>query len=119
MYNFDQDIEQEAQKIEAKIKKLQEEKAKLKERMETEKDRQDLARKVGIIILTEFEGKPFEYTALLALFDKHLISDYERQFFNLSPLAEDDPRRPKKRGRRKKETSKDANKETQSDFESV
>ncbi|MDL2279033.1 hypothetical protein LJC15_00010 [Desulfovibrio sp. OttesenSCG-928-G11] len=105
MYKFDQDIEQEAQKLEAKIKKLQEEKAKLKERMEAEKDRQDLARKVGIMILTEFEGKAFEYSSLLALFDKHLISDFDRQFFNLPPLAEDDPRRPKKRGRRKKENT--------------
>jgi len=102
MYNFDQDIETESKKIEAKIKKLQEEKAKLKERMETEKDRQELAKKVGIIIITEFEGKPFEYSTLSALFDKHLISDFDRKFFNLSPLAEDDPRRPKRRGRRKK-----------------
>ena len=104
MYKFDQDIEQEAQKLEAKIKKLQEEKAKLKERMEAEKDRQDLARKVGIMILTEFEGKAFEYEELKALFDKHLISDFDRQFFGLPTLTEDDPRRPKKRGRRKKET---------------
>ena len=103
MYKFDQDIEQEAQKIEAKIKKLQEEKAKLKERMEAEKDRQDLAKKVGIMILSEFEGKAFEYIDLQALFDKHLISDFDRQFFNLSPLTEDDPRRPKKRGRKKKD----------------
>lgn len=105
MYKFNQDIEQEAQKIESKIKKLQEEKAKLKERMEAEKDRQDLARKVGIMILTEFEGKAFEYAELQALFDKHLISDFDRQFFGLSPLTEEDPRRPKKRGRRKKEQS--------------
>lgn len=102
MYDLDKDIEAEAKKIEAKIKKLQEEKAKLKERMEAEKDRQELARKVGLIILSEFKGKAFDYETLLKVFDRLLVKDYDRQFFGLTPLAEDDPKRPKKRGRRKK-----------------
>lgn len=102
MYNFDLDIEVEAQKIEAKIKKLQEEKVKLAERMETEKQRQDLCRKVGILVVSEFEGKPFEYDSFKALLDEHLIADFDREFFGLMPLAENDPRRPKRRGRKPK-----------------
>lgn len=103
MYDFDFDIEAEAQKLDAKIKKLQEEKSKLDERLETEKQRIELARKIGLLIVSEFEGKPFEYNALQRMLDEHLITNFDREFFGLRPLPEDDPRRPKKRGRKKKE----------------
>jgi hypothetical protein len=102
MYNFDTDIESESRKLEEKIKKLQEEKAELDKRLETEKDRLDLSRKVGLLVINEFGGKSFEYSELATLLDTHLVTDFDRNFFALSPLAETDPRRPKKRGRRKK-----------------
>ena len=103
MYNFDMDVDAEAQKIEAKIKKLQEEKAELLEHAEEKKLLQDLARKVGVIVVSEFKGKAFGYQALEKILEEKLISDSERQFFNMQPLAEDDSRRPKKRGRKKRE----------------
>jgi hypothetical protein len=53
--------------------------------------------------MTEVEGKSFEYKDLEELFEKNFINDFERQFFNLAPLSKDDPRKPKRRGRRKKE----------------
>jgi hypothetical protein len=103
MYDFDTDAEAKSRKLAERIKKLQEEKAELDKNLETEKQRLDLAKKVGIIVMTEFEGKPFEYKELETLFEKNFISDFERQFFNLAPLSTDDPRKPKRRGRKKKE----------------
>ena len=103
MYDFDMDVDAETQKIDAKIKKLQEERAQLLENAEEKKLLQDLARKVGVIVVSEFQGKAFEYQALEKILEENLISDSERQFFNLQPLAEDDPKRPKKRGRKKRE----------------
>jgi hypothetical protein len=103
MYDFDSDAESKSRKLAERIKKLQEEKAELDKNLEAEKQRLELARKVGIIVLTEFEGKPFEYKDLEALFEKNFIDDFSRQFFNLPPLQADDPRKPKRRGRRKKE----------------
>jgi len=102
MYNFDLDIEAEAQKIDSKIKKLQEEKAKLAERLATEQQRLDLSRKVGLLVVNEFQGKPFTYDAFQALLSENLIADFDREFFGLNALAADDPRRPKKRGRKPK-----------------
>lgn len=102
MYDFDKDIETEARKIDEKIKKLQEEKSKLKEKLAAEKQQLDLARKVGLLIVNEFKGKHFVYTDLEKLFEKHLISDFDREFFGLTVLAADDERRPKKRGRKAK-----------------
>lgn len=103
MYNFDTDAETKSRKLAEKIKKLQEEKAELDKNLETEKQRLNLSRKVGIILMTEFEGKPFEYKAFESLLDKNLIDDFERGFFNLKPLQVGDPRKPKQRGRKKKE----------------
>ena len=98
MDTLDFDIENEAQKIDAKIKKLQEQKAQLKERLEKEKNQNELARKVGKLILSKFEGKPFEYSELQSLLDEKLTTDFDRQFFGFSPLTDDDPRKPKRRG---------------------
>ena len=98
MDTLDFDIENEAKKIDAKIKKLQEEKAKLKERLEQEKNQNELARKIGKLILSKFEGKPFEYSELQSLLDEKLTTEFDRQFFSLQPLTDDDPRKPKKRG---------------------
>jgi hypothetical protein len=103
MYDFDTDAESKSRKLAERIKKLQEEKAELDKNLETEKQRLDLAKKVGIIVMTEFEGKPFEYKELETLFEKNFTSDFERQFFNLVPLSKDDPRKPKRRGRKRKE----------------
>ena len=103
MYDFDFDIESETQKLDARIKKLQEEKSKLDERLQTEKQRIELARKVGLLVVSEFEGKPFEYSTLERMLDEHLLTNYDREFFGLKALPEDDPRKPKKRGRKKKE----------------
>jgi hypothetical protein len=103
MYDFNIDAEAKSRKLAERIKRLQEEKAKFDKSLETEKQRLDLARKVGIIVMTEFEGKPFEYKKLEALFDRNFVSDFERQFFNLPLLTSDDPRKPKRRGRKKKE----------------
>jgi hypothetical protein len=101
MYDFNTDIETEARKLDDKIRKLQEERAKIEEKLQSEKQQLDLARKVGLLVVGEFQGKKFDYNDLRTLLDEHLISDYERKFFDLSELAVDDPRRPKKRGRRK------------------
>jgi hypothetical protein len=103
MYDFDTDAEAKSRKLAERIKKLQEEKAELDKNLETEKHRLNLARKVGILVMTEFQGKPFEYKELEVLFEKNFINDFERQFFNLAPLSTDDPRKPKRRGRKKKE----------------
>jgi hypothetical protein len=102
MYDFDLDIEAKSLKLAEQIRKLQEEKKLLDEKLETEKQRLDLARKVGMLIVNEFEGKPFEYDEFKALVDNHFTDDFERTFFGLAPLSADDPRRPKRRGRRKK-----------------
>jgi hypothetical protein len=79
------------------------EKAKLDETLETEKQRIDLAKKVGMVVVTEYKGKPFEYAAFESLLESKLVDDFDREFFGLKPLSADDPRRPKKRGRRKRE----------------
>ena len=100
---FNLDPEMKSQKLAEKIKKLQEEKAELDKNLETEKQKLNLARKVGILIISEFEGKPFEYKALESLFDKNFTDDFDREFFKLKPLPSDDPRKPKRRGRKKQE----------------
>lgn len=102
MYDFGKDMEAEAKKLDEKIKKLKEKKANLKQKLEDEKQQVELARKVGLLVTNEFKGKKFEYKEFLALVDKHFISDFEREFFELEPLTEDDPRRPRKRTRKKK-----------------
>ncbi len=102
---FNLDPEMKSQKLAEKIKKLQEEKAELDKNLETEKQKLNLARKVGILIVSEFGGKPFEYKALETLFDKSFTDDFDREFFKLKPLSADDPRKPKRRGRKKKETA--------------
>ena len=109
MYDLEQDIEAEARKLDAKIKKLQEEKVKLRERMESEKQRAELARKVGMFVLKDYEKNPHEYTNIINTLSEILISDFDRQFFGLEPLAEDDPKRPRRRGRRKKESEDELN----------
>jgi hypothetical protein len=103
MYDFDLDSESKSRKLAERIKKLQEEKAEIDKTLEAEKQRIDLARKVGILVIAEFKGKPFEYKDLEALFDKNFIDDFSREFFNLPILQANDPRKPKRRGRRKKE----------------
>lgn len=103
MYDLNTDILAEARKLDEKIKKLQEEKAEIEKRLETEKQRLELARKVGLIVVNEFQGKRFEYTDLDTLLEKHLVLDFDRQFFDLNVLPENDPRRPKRRGRKKRE----------------
>jgi hypothetical protein len=103
MIDLNKDIEAEARRLDERIKKLQEEKALLYEQLEAEKQRLDLARKVGLIIVSEFQDKPFEYKDFQALLDTHLADDFDRAFFGLQVLSADDPRRPKKRGRRKRE----------------
>ena len=103
MYNFDADAESRSRRLAERIKKLQEEKAELDKSLETEKLRLNLARKVGILIMAEFKGKPFEYKELEALFDNNFTEDFDREFFSLKPLSSDDPRKPKRRGRKKKE----------------
>jgi hypothetical protein len=50
----------------------------------------------------EFQGKLFEYKALETVLDKNFIDDFDRQFFSLKPLLADDPRKPKRRGRKKR-----------------
>jgi hypothetical protein len=101
MYNFNTDIETEARKLDDKIRKLQEERAKIEEKLQSEKQQLDLARKVGLLVVGEFQGKKFEYNELKTLLDANLVDDFERKFFSFTPLAVDDPKRPKKRGRRK------------------
>ncbi|MDR1987634.1 MAG: hypothetical protein LBQ24_02485 [Candidatus Peribacteria bacterium] len=101
MYDFNTDIETEARKLDDKIKKLQEERARIEEQLQSEKKELDLAKKVGLLVVKEFQGKEFKYSELKALLDSNLISDYDRKFFGLAELAVDDPRKPKKRGRRK------------------
>ncbi|MCL2028997.1 MAG: hypothetical protein FWG97_01035 [Deltaproteobacteria bacterium] len=103
MYNFDADAESRSRKLAERIRKLQEEKAELDKSLESEKLRVNLARKVGIVIMSEFKGKPFEYKELEALFDNNFMDDFDREFFGLKPLSVDDPRKPKRRGRRRKE----------------
>ena len=70
--------------------------------MKAEKDRTELARRLGMLILSEYEGKPFEYTTLQAKLEEVLRTDFDRGFFGFPPLAADDPRRPKPRGRKAK-----------------
>ena len=101
MSKLDYDIEAEAKKIDAKIEKLKAEKANLKQRLEQEKQHIELARRVGLLILNEFKGKSFTYSDFETIIEENLISDYDRDFFGIKPLAENDPRRPKRRGRKK------------------
>ena len=54
-----------------------------------------------MLVVKEFQGKEFKYNELKALLDANLIADFDRKFFNIQALAADDPRRPKKRGRKK------------------
>ncbi|MDR1044122.1 MAG: hypothetical protein LBP33_03265 [Candidatus Adiutrix sp.] len=107
MYDFHMDAEAKSRKLADRIKKLQKEKADLDQNLEAEKQRFDLARKAGLLVVSEFQGRPFEYKALEALFDKHFIDDYDRAFFNLKPLPANDSRKPKRRGRKKKEAAED------------
>ncbi|MDR1397691.1 MAG: hypothetical protein LBJ14_08170 [Desulfarculales bacterium] len=99
--NLDRNIETETRKIDEKIKKLQEKKSQLAEKLKTEKQQLDLARRVGVLILQEFQGKSFEYQELLAVFDKNLVLDFDREFFSLKPLPADNKNKPKTRGRKK------------------
>jgi len=101
MHNFDVDVEAKSRKLAEKIKKLQAEKAELDKNLETELQRQNLARKVGMIVVSVFKGQPFEYKDLEVLLDKHFIDDFDREFFKLEPLSAHDPRRSKRRGRKK------------------
>ena len=103
MYDFDMDIEAKAKKIDEKIKKLQEEKKKLAENMKTEKQREALTRKVGKFVLKEIQEDPTKYSDLQDALDSVLNDDFDRSFFKLPLLPEGDPRRPKPRGRKKKE----------------
>lgn len=96
------DIELEAKKIDEKIRKLKEQKAQLAETLEAERQRKNLALKVGLLLLDEYEGKPFEYADFQQLMDSKLTTDFEREAFQLDPLPSGDPRKPKKRGRKKK-----------------
>ncbi len=70
--------------------------------MERQKQRLDLARKIGVLVLS-FEGNPFEYEEFSKILDEKLTNDFDRTAFKLEVLAENDPRRPKKRGRKKAE----------------
>jgi seryl-tRNA synthetase len=103
MYDFDLDIEAKAKKIDEKIKKLQEEKRQLAENIKAEKQRETLAHKVGKFFLKEVEANPSKYSDLQDALDSVLNDDFERSFFKLPLLPDGDPRRPKPRGRRKKE----------------
>ncbi|MDL2268616.1 hypothetical protein LJC41_01370 [Desulfosarcina sp. OttesenSCG-928-G17] len=91
----------ETKKIDEKIKKLQEEKLKLADKIKEEEQKNNLAHKVGLIILDKYKGKNFKYDDFHKLLEQTLVNDFERNFFGFSPLAEDDPRRPKRRGRKK------------------
>ncbi|MDR2788230.1 MAG: hypothetical protein LBD06_07700 [Candidatus Accumulibacter sp.] len=101
MYDFNIDIETDAKKLDDKIKKLQEQRARIEEQLESEKQQLDLSRKVGLLVVKEFQGKPFDYHELKTLLDGNLIFDFDRKFFGLAELDGNDPRRPKKRGRKK------------------
>ena len=101
---YELDIEAKAKKIDEKIKKLQEEKKQLAENMKAEKQREALARKIGKFFLKEIEGDPTKYSDLQDALDEILNDDFDRSFFKLPLLAEGDPRRPKQRGRKKKDT---------------
>lgn len=103
MSDFDLDIEAKAKKIDEKIKKLQEEKKQLAEKVKAEKQREVLGRKVGKFVLKEVEADPTKYSELQDALDGVLNDDFDRSFFKLPLLPEGDPRRPKPRGRRKKE----------------
>jgi len=96
------DVETRAKKIDEKIRQLQEEKKQLADKMKAEKVQKELGRRLGMLILKEYEGKPFEYADLKGKLDEVLKADHDREFFGLSPLAVDDPRRPKPRGRKAK-----------------
>ena len=102
MQELDFNLEAKSLKYAEQIKKLQEIKAKVDARLATEKQQIDLARKVGVIVVSEFQGKAFKYEALEKILDEKLVDDFERDFFSLSPLPADDSRRPKKRGRKKR-----------------
>lgn len=94
-------IEEEAKKLDEKIKKLKEQKAKLAETLEADKQKNNLAFKLGLLLMEEYQGKDFEYDDFKKILDEKLTSDFEREFFGFQPLSTDDPRRPKKRGRKK------------------
>lgn len=101
-FDLDFDASSEYQKIEEQIRKLQEKKKELAEKAEEGKQLNELARRVGKLILVKYQGKRFDYDELERELSEYLISDFDRQFFGLEPLAEHDQRRPKKRGRKKK-----------------
>ncbi len=103
MRNFDFDAEAEARRLDEKIKALQLKKAEIAEKVEEAKFLNGLARKVGLLIVKKFEGKPFQYEDLRDTLNEVLIADTERTFFDLAILPADDPRRPKRRGRKPRE----------------
>lgn len=102
MSDFNFDAEAEAKKLDNKIKALQAKKAELADKAKEAKQLNELARKVGVIIIKKYEGKPFEHKDLQGALDEALTADEDRTFFGFKPLAADDPRRPKKRGRKAK-----------------
>lgn len=103
-YDLNYDPEAELNKLDAQMAKLREERAKLKEKLEADKLLLDLAKRIGIIVLNEFQGKQFMYSSFENILEEKLILDFDRQFFGLRPLPLNDPRRPKRRGGRKKKS---------------
>jgi len=101
MIDIDRDIEIEARKIDEKIKKLQQQKKELAEKIKIDKQRNDLARRVGMIIMSKYEGNYFEYEDFRNTLAEQLTADFDREFFGFDILPIDDPRRPKKRGRKR------------------
>jgi len=69
---------------------------------QTEQQRLDLSRKVGLLVVNEFQSKSFAYDALQTPLSEHLIADFDREYFNLASLAINDPRRAKPRGGKQK-----------------
>jgi hypothetical protein len=108
---LDRDIETEVQKLDEKIKKIQQAKAQLAEKLQEEKQLLDLARKIGAVIITEFQGVRFTYIDLKLKLEDKLITDFDRNFFGLEVLAANDPRRPKQRGRKKHQQNNDESNE--------
>ena len=96
------DVEARTKKIDEKIRQLQEEKKQLADKVKAEKAQKELGRRLGMVVLKEYEGKPFEYADLKGKLDEVLKTDHDRGFFGLSPLPMDDPRRSKQRGRKTK-----------------
>ena len=113
MYDLNKDTDLEIKKRRERLKKIQEEIEVLEEQKKVEKEYEGLARKVGMLIVTKFKGESFEYDEFKKLLDDTFVIDSERQFFNLEPLAENDERRPKKRGGRPKGSVNKAKSEEQ------